>query len=232
MKLRSDLSRFFAPVRPGLARWGRVMSAAVLAGLAASAAAQSAPPPCGSLDNAYGPYDYRTDRDKLQIVEVAHFTPPVETLLRGERGHLSQDIDYTLRASPNHHRALASMTRLAERQKVDKVAGASWDVDCYYIRALRFRGNDTTVRMLYATYLHRQGRTEEAHKQLNVAREFAQDNPFTHYNLGLVYFDIGSHEQALASAHKAMALGFPRTELKDKLAAAGKWAEPAASAPP
>jgi tetratricopeptide (TPR) repeat protein len=232
VKLRSDLIRLHAPTRSALARGRRVACAAALAASAASAVAQSAPPPCGSLDNAYGPYDYRTDRDKLQIVEVAHFTPPVEALLRGERGHLSQDLDYTLRASPNHHRALASMTRLAERQKVDKVSGAGWDVDCYYIRALRFRGNDTTVRMLYATYLHKKGRSEEALTQLNVARDFAADNPFTHYNLGLVYLDLGAHEQALASAHKAMALGFPRTELRDKLAAAGKWAEPAASAPP
>lgn len=192
--------------------------------------AQVAPSTCGSLDNAYGPYDYRTDRDKLPIVEGAHFTAPVEMLIRGERGYLSSDIDYTLRAFPNHHRALASMERLAERQKVDRVSGARWDVECYFVRALRFRPDDATVRLLYATYLRKHQRKDEALRQMAVAGELAKDNPFTHYNMGLVYFDLGEHELALASAHRAMALGFPRTELKQKLVAAGKWVE-AASAP-
>jgi tetratricopeptide (TPR) repeat protein len=207
------------------------MLATAMACAAAPAAAQGEPSICGSLNNAYGPFDYRTDRDKLPIVEVAHFTPPVEMLVRGERGHLSQDIDYTLRAFPNHHRALAAIMRLAEREKKDRVSGAGWSVDCYFVRATQFRADDTTVRMLYATYLHKRQRTDEALKHLNVAREFAKDNPFTHYNLGLVYFDLGAHEQALASAHQAMALGFPRSDLKDKLMALGKWAD-AASAPP
>lgn len=211
-----------------------VLAAAIAAALACGAglaAAQGEPSICGSLDNAYGPFDYRTDRDKLPIVEVAHFTPPVEMLVRGERGHLSQDIDYTLRAFPNHHRALAAIMRLAERVKTDRVSGAGWSVDCYFVRATKFRADDTTVRMLYATYLHKRQRTDEALKHLNVAREFAKDNPFTHYNLGLVYLDLGAHDLALASAHKAQALGFPCNDLKEKLMAAGKWAD-AASAPP
>src|SRR4051812_47506028 len=61
---------------------------------------------CGSLANPYGPFDYRTSKDKLDIVEGAHFTPDVETLRSGSTGSLGADIDYTLRTSPNHHRAL------------------------------------------------------------------------------------------------------------------------------
>ena len=35
---------------------------------------------CGSLENAYGPYDYRTDKDKLGVVEKFHFGLQQESL--------------------------------------------------------------------------------------------------------------------------------------------------------
>lgn len=208
---------------------GLVVATAAL-GLMTPVGAQVSASACGELENAYGPFDYRTDRDKLSIVEGAHFTRPVEMLVRGERGHLVQDLDYTLRAFPNHHRALASMVRLGDRQKVTRIAGSKWDVECYLERAVRFRPDDTTVRMLYASFLHPRQRKDEALSHLRVASEYARDNPFTHYNMGLVYLDLGEHGRALEHAQMAQALGFPRTELKDRLVAAGKWAE-AASAP-
>src|SRR5882672_10328606 len=64
---------------------------------------------CGALPNAYGPFDYRIEHDKLAIVEAYHFTSQVELLIRGQSGALGADLDYTLRAAPNHHRALVAM---------------------------------------------------------------------------------------------------------------------------
>ena len=59
------------------------------------------------LHNAFGPFDYRTaTKDKLKLVESYHFTPKVESLIGGQSGTLGADIDYTLRAFPNHPRAL------------------------------------------------------------------------------------------------------------------------------
>ena len=61
------------------------VAAAILsvAGLAASAIVGAQMPACGSLTNAYGPFDYRTRKAELKIVEDFHFTPDVETLRHG-----------------------------------------------------------------------------------------------------------------------------------------------------
>ena len=75
---------------------------------------------CGSLQNGYGPHDYRSDKDKLQIVEQYHMTPKVVNLVAGESGYIGGDLDYTLRAFPNHHVALMAMAKLGEKEKTDK----------------------------------------------------------------------------------------------------------------
>jgi hypothetical protein len=49
---------------------------ALSAGLALAAAPAGATG-CGSLDNHFGPFDYRTDRDKLPVVERRHFTQQI-----------------------------------------------------------------------------------------------------------------------------------------------------------
>jgi hypothetical protein len=38
---------------------------------------------CGDLHNAYGSFDYRTDRRELVVVEAYHFSVAVEQLVRG-----------------------------------------------------------------------------------------------------------------------------------------------------
>jgi len=184
---------------------------------------------CGDLGNAYGPFDYRTDRHKLGIVEQFHFTPEVEALIRGKSSPIvGNDLDYTLRAFPNHHRALAALTRHGQRTKSPQPAGLRYPVDCYFERAVRFRPDDTTVRILLAGHLFRTGRTDEALVQLRVAGEAASTNGFTHYNIGLAYFDMKRYDKALEHAHRAMQLGFvERQELKKQLEGIGRWVEPA-----
>lgn len=195
------------------------------------ARAQAAPSACGALQNGYGPLDYRTDRGpKLSIVEEYHFTPEVEALVRGATAPLGGDLDYTLRAYPNHHRALISMMRLGEKTKSAVPPSAKYSVECYFDRAIRFRRDDATVRMIYAMYLYSKARAPDAVRQLEVATELASDNPFTHYNIGLVFLDNRDYQRALVQAHRSSELGFTRTELKDRLVAAGKWVEPAAKA--
>ena len=46
----------------------------------------------------------------------------------------------------------------------------------------------------------------------------------------MVYLEIGMPDRALTQAHKAMALGFGRTELRDRLRAINKWEDPPAAA--
>ncbi len=218
-----DLSGYHAPCRAGLV--GLLLAAA------GAAFGQASPALCGSLANGNnGPFDYRIDRDRVKVVEEYHFSAQVETLIAGQSGAIAADLDYVLRASPNHHRALISMSRLALRHKSPIAPKAPLSAECYFERAVRFRPDDTVSRMLFANYLRDLKRSEEAIKQLDQAIERGKDNAFTQYNAGLVFADMGLHARALQQAHKASEMGFTRKELKEKLQAAGKWAEPAARA--
>jgi tetratricopeptide (TPR) repeat protein len=179
---------------------------------------------CGPLENGFGPFDYRTaSPTDRKLVEGAHFTPSVESLQRGNTGLVGGDIDYTLRAFPNHPRALFAMTRLAERSKTTKPPGAHYPIECYYDRAIRFRPDDAMVRGLYAAFLIRQGRADEARLQLKVAEESGSNDPQVVYNLGLAYFDLREYERSLTFAKQAYAMGIPFPGLRDKLKRAGKW---------
>ncbi len=220
--------------RPGVARAvaHRLCWLGVLSCLPALAAAQQFSS-CGSLDNGagYGPFDIRTALpDQKQLVEGAHFTAVVEALIRGVTARLpGGDIDYTLRAFPNHHRALLATVRLAQRDKTEQPSGMRYTVDCWFDRAIRFRPNDPVVRMLYVRWLAPRGQREEAMRHLAAAETVAADNAFTHYNLGLSYLELGEHEKALNKAHVSRALGMQRTELADALRAAGRWKDPPAA---
>jgi len=204
---------------------------AIFTALACTASyAQSGPIACGSLENSYGPFDYRTENGhKLAIVEQYHFTPNIQSLVRGNSASLGAELDYTLKASPNHHRALMTMVRLGEKLKSPQPAGAQYSVECYFERALRFKPDDSTARLIYATYLSRNGRVPDATLQLEAATKAAGDNPFTHYNIGRMYFDIKNYDRSLEQAHKAYGLGFSQSTLRDQLKSVGRWTEPQAS---
>jgi tetratricopeptide (TPR) repeat protein len=181
---------------------------------------------CGSLENAFGPLDYRTeDRKNVRLVEGAHFTPDVERLKAGNAGYLGGDIDYTLRAFPNHPRALVSMMNLQFKEKTERPQGTRWPVPCYFDRALRFRPDDPTVHEIYGIYLMRTGKKAEAIEQLNRALSLAGDNANAnlHYNLGLAYFEVRDYDNAALHAKKAYDLGFQLSGLKSMLGKVGKW---------
>lgn len=197
--------------------------------ISAAAFAQVAASTCGpiTVQGQFGPFDYRTDKSKLSIVESFHFTPAVEALIRGKSTFLpGPDLSYTLGAFPNHHRALLAMMRYGEKSKSPQPQGASYPVECYFERALRFRPDDTVARMIYATYLAKNARAPESIQQLEQATASAGDNAFSHYNIGLVYFDLKDYDRALRQAHKAIGLGFQQTALRDQLQRVGKWTEP------
>jgi tetratricopeptide (TPR) repeat protein len=192
---------------------------------------------CGPIENAFGPFDYRTATTfNRQLVESAHFTAEVEALIRGVTTRRpGGDIGYTLRVFPNHPRALLATIRLAEIEKTDKPVGMTYTVDCWLERAVRFQPRDPVVRMIRSGFFAKVGRRDAALADLQAAERFAEpDNAFTQYNIGLSYLTLGEYERALEFAHKAMALGMPRTELRDRLKQAGRWTDPpaeAASAP-
>ena len=182
---------------------------------------------CGNLQNAYGPYDYRSDKDKLGIVEQFHLTPNVINLVSAQSaGFVGGDLDYTLRAFPNHHVALNAMYRLGDKEKVLRPKGARYSVECYFQRALRFRNDDAIVKTIYASYLAKNGKKAQALSQLIEAAQLGEDNANVIYNTGLIYFDLKDYEKSLSCAHQAYRLGFPLPGLRDKLKRSGKWREP------
>lgn len=184
---------------------------------------------CGPWKNASTPppKDYRTaPKSYIAMVEDHHFTELVEQLIKPMFVHLGSDISYTLHALPNHPRALVSLMRLSGKERTATPAGAGYSVDCYFRRALRYAPDDLMPRMLYVQYLHQQKRSDDALRQLDFVASQAGDQPFTHYNAGLLYAELGEFDKALKHAHLASQLGMPRTQLKDKLVAAGRWREP------
>lgn len=181
---------------------------------------------CGELANHYGPFDYRLrGQVNLEIVERAHFTENVEQGISGSTSYLGDDLDYTLRAIPNHHRALATLTRLALRSKAIKIEHMKRPVECYFERAQRFQPDDAKVHALYGNYLMAVGREGDARKAYDRALALEPDNASILYNLGLLALRAKEYDKAAAYAEKAYGLDFPMQFLKTKLQAAGKWTD-------
>jgi tetratricopeptide (TPR) repeat protein len=179
---------------------------------------------CGILRNAFGPFDYRTAKPSdLQIVEDYHFTRDVETLRHGISGTLAGELDYTLRAFPNHHRALASIMNLQFKLKSDHPYGARWAIPCYFDRALRFSPDDAAVHTIFAVYLLRLDKAREAIGEFQNALSLGDDSGNLHYNLGLAYFNLKEYDKAAEEAKKAYERGFTLPGLKDKLRKISKW---------
>ena len=197
----------------------------IMAG-AADLQAREVPPHCGNLA-APGTqiYDYTNSEDKkmLATVEAFHFTSDVENLRAGATGAIGADLNYTLLMFPNHHRALAAMGKLAQREKTLKPKGAQFSIECFFDRAIRFKPNDAMVRMVYATYLLQAAQTDRATEQYLVAVDLQPEDPTINYNLGLLYMKKKDYAQAKTYAKKAYDLGFPLPGLKNQLIQAGKW---------
>ena len=183
------------------------------------------PQDCGSLKASFGPYDYR-DPDivttRLREVEDAHFNSDVESLKRGmtEAGP-GGDIDYMLRAYPNHHRALFSIGRLSKQSGRLQPVGTSYSAECYYLRALEFAPDDGVVRMLYGIYLSYWEKFDKALQYHEEAVQMMPESAEAHYNLGLLLVRIDKLERAAEAAATAYKLGYPLSGLKRQLARRG-----------
>jgi len=181
--------------------------------------------PCRGGNQGYGPFDYTIKHSlptqNLRLVESAHFTYQVENLIKGNAGNLVSDLDYTLRAWPNHHRALNSISRyqllFSNRKKTLS------PVECYFHRAIRFSPNDATTRMLFGIFLHKTKHYKMALEQYNKATELSPKNPIIRYNYGLLLFHLKKYQQAQQQAVIAYGANFPLNGLKNKLKRVKFW---------
>ncbi|SJM91701.1 tetratricopeptide repeat protein [Crenothrix polyspora] len=184
--------------------------------------------PCIGGGQGYGPFDYTKKKsytpENLILVESAHFTPEVENLIKGNRGYLDSDIDYTLRAWPNHHRALLSITRY--QLKIDnKLSNArlKTPVECYFQRALHFSPKDAISLSLYGYFLRKTGHLKAAVSAYEQALTLAPDTSKMEYAYSLLLIDLKQYDNALVYAKKAYQHGMPPQGLKNKLIKLGAW---------
>lgn len=183
---------------------------------------------CGDpFDNGVGPYDYmdpidRTKLDRIPIVEQYHFNRKVESLEGGmTSSNVLADLDYTLRAVPNHHRALYAVSRYELRMGSAKMKPRT--AACYFDRAMKFRPKDANVYLIFGIFLHQSGKQSAALEQYTKAIELDGSMAEAYYNLGLLYLDMDRNEEALMAAKSAYKLGYPLQGLKNKLVGAGYW---------
>lgn len=184
--------------------------------------------PCTGGLVATNPYDYTNPvhREKVRMVEANHFTSNVERFISGKSTtNIGGDIDFTLRAIPNHYRALQAMTRYQERAKRGEGAKLT-PVECYFQRAINFNSYDGNVHLQYAVYLHKKGRHSTALQYYESARKLAPKNTAIHYNIALLYIDLKKYKQAHQHAVKAYQGGYPLPGLKNRLIKLGYWKIP------
>ena len=200
-----------------------VVAAAMLAASVTASADVSYNLVCAPLHGVLGKdyFDYAdpVSKPRLEIVEQYHFTPEVENLIRGATGLVPADLDFVLRALPNHYRALSAMGRWQIRNPKlpDSVEGRIDTAECYFKRAIAFRGDDSTLQMLYAVYLHQAGRLQDADQAYTRAEELGRGGAELFYNRGLLKLRLGDVAAAENYAQKAYALGYPLRGLQNRI---------------
>jgi tetratricopeptide (TPR) repeat protein len=160
-----------------------------------------------------------------RVVNV-HLTPAMLALKHGNTSSISNDLDYTLRAIPNHPDALNLASRLElhiKRGLARPGEKMTHDAECYFERAIVFRPNVSTTRMLYGIHLHRAAKYSDALSAYEAALNLGMSTPDLHYNTGLALYKAGRYEEAAEEAKLAYNMGFPLPGLRDYLREAGYW---------
>src|SRR5262249_50846206 len=145
------------PEQGKIARMCAVTTAAMLITLAfaarPAAGAETAPDCADAMAFQPTALDYRTATvPEKNGGESYHFPQNAELLQSGTSGNLGADISFTLRAFPNHPRALTAMIRLGQRDHTTQPRGSTYTVDCWVERAVAFRPDDLVVRQIRGSY--------------------------------------------------------------------------------
>ena len=213
---------------PG-ALWSRFSLWAIVQGLLALTVLATQPAQaevwCAPFKWEFERLDVRAEKDQRRInaVQHHHFDADTENLIRGVTGHVGADLDFLVSHSPNHHRGLTALVRLAVRDKTPKPVGVRIPVECYLLRALEFAPTDAEVHKIYGTYLARLGRNAEALARYEAAEKLSPDDPVIAYNMGLLLAEKRDFERARLYAKKAYASGLELPGLREKLARQGQW---------
>ncbi len=167
----------------------------------------------GGHSGQFGPFDYRDPANRigpsspLHVVEIYHFTTGVATLTKGESSSVTGDLSYTLRAFPNHHRALQSLADLGIQAKRINVGDLPYSIPCFFIRAKNYSPTDGMVDAVYAYYLANMNQKDLARIEADLAIKKADNNPRIYYDSGLAYYYIGEFKKAKECSEMAKKLG-------------------------
>lgn len=201
---------------------------------------------CSGGPQGFGPFDYNDKtysvaglytrhgsktESPLRFVEKAHFTHEVERLIRGRSSSVPSDIDYTLRAFPNHSRALWSMIEYQLKNNPKKKFTRQTlslpishtlrypvpPPECYLNRAEAFDSGDATVQIIYGVYLHKRRQHVDALGRYLKGEKLDPLNVELLYNIGLLYTDLGEFNKAKEYADKVYAENYPFTALRERL---------------
>jgi tetratricopeptide (TPR) repeat protein len=186
--------------------------------------------PCKGRTPNYGPFDYSKQTGPntpgLAIVEIAHFTPEVENLIRGTNSGESPagDLDYTLIAWPNHHRALLSVINFQlkiNNKLTDYKLNNS--PECYIQRAIHFSPQDPVPYSLFGYYLKKIGDLNKSAKFYEKAITLAPENPKIAYSYSLLLIDLKRYQEAVKYAQIAYKQKGTPEGLRNKLNELGAW---------
>lgn len=184
------------------------------------------------LSNHYGPYDFydpanHQGNTRVNIVVGAHLTQSMLQMKRGNTGlEISTDLDYTLRAIPNHPQALDLASRLERAVRLGqkpKSERLDRTVNCYFLRALKLNGDVPETLYVWGLHFQRNGKLKEAHDRFEKAEELGIGDALFDYNYGLLYFSLGDMKQAKTYADKAYGAGVAFPGLRNKLKNASAW---------
>jgi tetratricopeptide (TPR) repeat protein len=164
----------------------------------------------GGPSSQFGPYDYRDSANRagpLHLVEMWHFNTDVATLTQGLSSSVAGDLSYTLRAFPNHHRALQSLADMGLRDKKLHISGLAFTIPCFFIRAKSFAPTDGMVNAVYSYYLANMNQNDLALTEAEQAIKNASNNARVYYEVGLTYYYLGDYNKAHEYSNLAKKLG-------------------------
>jgi len=180
-----------------------------------------------SLVPNVGPYDYTNPehrRKHLPVVEKYHFSTNTEMLIKGDTSvNPWDDLAYVVRIFPNHHRALVAMSRYKLSKR--PLPMNALRLECYFHRAFKFKPEDAQARLVYAEYVHKSGKLQEALKLYKEHEQIKRVSLERDYNLGMLYFQLSDYKNAQKYAEKVYKANYPFTELREKLESVGHWRE-------
>ena len=85
--------------------------------------------------------------------------------------------------------------------------------------------------MIHGYYLNKIGKSQQALQEYQAAVQMMPESAEAHYNVALLYTDLGDFELARKHAHRAYELGFPLPGLRRKLQRKGQWLDPEPAEP-